>query len=195
MRQFAEFIPIALFFIVYQMKGSTLELGDMHYTFNGIFTATAVLMAATFIQVILTWLFTRHVEKRLWWMLLAVCAFGALTLTFRNELFIQWKPTVFNWVLALAFGGSQFIGDKNLIERTLGSQIELPKLIWARLNLLWVANFVIVGTLNLVVAYRFSEATWVSYKLYSSIGFTLLISIISALIIAPHLSDEETGKE
>ena len=191
MKQIAEFIPIALFFIVYQLDGDTVALGGWSYTFDGIFTATAVLMAATLLQVALTWAITRQLEKRALWMLLAVLVFGGATLLLRNQMFIQWKPTIFNWVLALGFGASQFIGDKNLMERTLGSQLHLPKAIWNRLNLLWVSNFAIVGALNLVVAYGFSEATWVSYKLYSAIGFTLVLTILTALIISPHLKDEQ----
>lgn len=189
MKQIAEFIPIALFFIVYQLNGDTVALGEWSYTFDGIFTATAVLMVATLLQVLLTYAFTRELEKRSLWMLLAVLVFGGATLLLRNQMFIQWKPTIFNWVLALAFGASQFIGDKNLMERTLGSQLHLPKPVWNRLNLLWVCNFALVGGLNLVVAYGFSEATWVSYKLYSAIGFTLVLTVITAVLISPHLKD------
>jgi intracellular septation protein len=54
-----------------------------------------------------------------------------------------------------------------------------------------VANFAVVGGLNLVVAYGFSEETWVSYKLYSAIGFTLFLTILTALLISPHLKDEQ----
>lgn len=190
MRQLLEFVPIALFFIVYQLDGETLAVGDWSHTVDGIFTATAVLMAATAIQVALTYALTRKLEKRLLWMLAAVVVFGGATLVFRNQAFIQWKPTIFNWVLAAAFGASQFIGKRNLMERTLGTQIELPSLIWRRLNLLWTANFAVVGALNLVVAYRFSEATWVSYKLYSAIGFTLALTVLTAVIITPHLKEE-----
>jgi len=195
MKQLLEFVPIALFFIVYQLKGESISLGGWEYTFDGIFSATAVLMAATVLQVVVTYALTREFEKRLLWLLLAVMVFGGATLLFRNQMFIQWKPTIFNWVLAAAFGASQFIGDKNLMERTLGSQIHLPKGVWTRLNLLWVANFVIVGGLNLVVAYGFSEETWVSYKLYSAIGFTLLLTILTALLISPHLKDEQLAEK
>ena len=191
MKQLAEFVPIALFFIVYQLKGESVSLGGWEYTFDGIFTATAVLMVATLLQVIITYAITREFEKRLMWLLLAVVVFGGATLVFRNQMFIQWKPTIFNWALAVAFGASQFIGDKNLMERTLGSQIHLPKPVWTRLNQLWIANFAIVGALNLVVAYGFSEETWVSYKLYSAIGFTLLLTILTALLISPHLKEEQ----
>jgi len=191
MKQLAEFVPIALFFIVYQLKGQSVSLGGWEYSFDGIFSATAVLMIATVAQVVITYAITRKFEKRLLWLLLAVVVFGGATLVFRNQMFIQWKPTIFNWALALAFGASQFIGDKNLMERTLGSQIHLPKLVWTRLNLLWVTNFAIVGGLNLVVAYGFCEDTWVSYKLYSAIGFTLVLTILTALLISPHMKEEQ----
>ena len=190
MKQLLEFVPIALFFIVYQLNGETVSLGSWSHTIDGIFSATAVLMLATLVQVVLTYALTREFEKRAVWMLLAVLVFGGATLLLRNQMFIQWKPTIFNWVLAVVFGASQFIGDKNLMERTLGSQVRLPKPVWTRLNLLWVGNFALVGALNLVVAYGFSEATWVSYKLYSAIGFTLLLTILTAVLISPHLKEE-----
>jgi len=191
MKQLAEFLPIALFFIVYQLKDTSIEFAGWEYTFDGIYSATAVLMLATVAQVLLTWAFTRTLEKRLLWLLLAVLVFGGATLFFHNQMFIQWKPTIFNWVLALAFGSSQFIGDKNLMERTLGSQIHLPKAVWTKLNLIWISNFFIVGGLNIYVAYGFSEEAWVSYKLYSAIGFTLLLTILTALLISPYLKGEE----
>jgi intracellular septation protein len=191
MKQLAEFVPIVLFFIAYQMKGSTLDLGGWTHTFDGIFSATAVLMIATTLQVVVSYAMTRKLEKRMLWLLLAVMVFGGATLFFRNQMFIQWKPTIFNWVLALAFGASQFIGEKNLMQRTLGSQIQLPHNVWRRLNLLWAANFAFVGALNIYVAYSYSEDTWVSYKLYSAIGFTVVLTILTAMLISPHLKDDQ----
>ena len=191
MKQLAELIPLILFFATYQMKGETVSLGDWSHTLDGIFSATAVLIAATALQVLLTWIFTRELEKRLLWLLAAVCVFGGATLLFRDQTFIFWKPTVFNWVLALVFGGSHFIGERNLMERTLGSQIELPASVWTRLLWLWTGNFAMVGALNLVVAYGFGEEIWVSYKLYSAFGFTLVLTIITAFMIAPHMQEEE----
>ena len=191
MKQLAELVPLVLFFITYQMKGTTVEVGNWSHTLDGIFSATAVLIGATVAQVILTWVFTRELEKRLLWLLAAVSVFGGATLLFRDQTFIFWKPTVFNWVLALVFGGSHFIGDRNLMERTLGSQIELPKPIWTRLLWLWTGNFALVGTLNIIVAYQLGEEFWVSYKLYSALGFTLLLTIITAFMIAPHMQEDE----
>lgn len=195
MKQLAEFIPIALFFIAYQFDGQSVSLLGWTYHFDGIYSATAVLMIATVLQVVFTFALTRTLEKRLMWLAAAVLIFGGATLFFHNQMFIQWKPTIFNWALALAFGLSQFIGDKNLMQRTLGSQIQLPKPVWTRLNLLWTANFFIVGGLNLFVAYGFSESAWVSYKMYSAIGFTLVLTILTAVLISPHLKEKDDAAE
>jgi len=105
---------------------------------------------------------------------------------------------VFNWVLAVVFLGSQFIGERNLLERLVGGQLSLTRRVWTQLNGLWIGNFVVVGTLNLYVAYQYEEAFWVSYKLYSSVGFTVAVMLLTILIVAPHLreqSDESAEPE
>ncbi len=194
MKQFLEFLPIVLFFVVYQLDGEVLRLGAWSYEFDGIFSATAVLMVATAIQVVIGRLVTGVWEKRSLWTFVAVAVFGGATLLLRDQTFIQWKPTIFNWALAATFIAFQLFSERNLLERTLGAQLVLPRAVWNRLNLLWIANFTIVGALNLYVAYGYSEATWVSYKLYSAIGFTLLLTVITALMVSPHLqADEAVG--
>jgi len=119
-------------------------------------------------------------------------ATGGLTLVLQNRIFIQWKPTLFNGALAIAFLVAPLIGNrKTLLERTLGQQLTLPTNAWQRLNILWICNFVLAGSANLFVAYQYSEATWVSYKLWSMLGFTLVLSLLTALIIAPHIKDDQ----
>lgn len=191
MKQILEFLPIMLFFGAYQMAGETLTLGAWSHTFDGIFSATAVLMIATIAVWLIMLAITQRNDKRLMWMMVAVVVFGTATLVLRDQRFIQWKPTVFNWVMAVLFFGSQFVGEKTLLERLLSQQLVLSEVIWKRLNALWVTNFVTVGALNLYVAYQYEEAFWVSYKLYSSIGFILLMMLLSVMIVAPHLRSED----
>lgn len=188
MKQLLEFIPIILFFVVYQMDGETVALGSYQLTVDGIFTATAVLIAATAVQVLLSRVLYGVWEKRTLWTFVAVAAFGGATLMLRDETFIQWKPTIFNWALALAFLAFHF-SNRTLLERTLGQQVPAPSAAWRRINLLWIGNFAIVGALNLYVAYSFSESFWVSYKLYSAIGFTLLLTILTAAMMSPYLRE------
>jgi intracellular septation protein len=191
MKQILEFLPIVLFFGAYQMDGETLTVGAWSHTFDGIFSATAVLMIATIAVWLIMLAITQRNDKRLMWMMVAVVVFGTATLVLRDQRFIQWKPTVFNWVMAALFFGSQFVGEKTLLERFAGQQLVLSAVIWKRLNVLWVTNFVTVGALNLYVAYQYEEAFWVSYKLYSSIGFILLMMLLTVMIVAPHLRSED----
>ena len=191
MKQIVDLVPIVLFFIVYQMDGKELIIADWSYQFDGIFSATQVLIGATVLQTGLLRLFVGRLEKQQLWLLAAVLVFGGATLVFRNQLFIQWKSTVFNWVLALVFVlAPRFTAGTTLMQKALGKQLQLPKTAWNRLNILWIGNFLVVGALNLVVAYRFSEATWVSYKLYSAIGFTLLLTALTVAIVMPHMQDD-----
>jgi len=193
MKQLAEFIPIIIFFVIYQMDGSTISFMDWSHTVDGIYSATKALLVATFFILPLQWWLTGYLEKRLLWTSAAVFVFGGATLFFKNELFIQWKPTVFNWGMAIAFAVSQFWGDKNLIERLMGSQIQIPRAIWQRVCWVWVAYFSMVGALNLFVAYQFSEATWVSYKMWSFIPLTFFIMVITAIIMSPSLKADDTS--
>ena len=191
MKQILEFLPIVLFFGAYQMDGETLTVGAWSHTFDGLFSATAVLMIATTAVWLIMLTITQRNDKRLMWMMVAVVAFGTATLVLRDQRFIQWKPTVFNWVMAALFFGSQFVGEKTLMERLLSQQLILSEVIWKRVNALWVTNFVTVGALILYVAYQYEEAFWVSYKLYSSIGFILLMMLLTVMIVAPHLKSED----
>ena len=190
MKQILELIPLILFFIAFKMDGETYSLLNYSYTFDGIYSATAILMAATAIQVVLTRIITGKVEKQLLWLFGIIVVAGSATLILRNDIFIMWKPTVFNWGLALVLVAGMLLGKKSLLEKMLGQQIELPATAWSRLNQLWIANFSIVGSLNLYVAYNFSQAAWVNYKLYSSIGFTVVLMIITMIIVVPHIKDK-----
>ena len=52
-----------------------------------------------------------------------------------------------------------------------GSGVRVPETIWKRLNLLWVVFYVLLGALNLFVAFNFSEHIWVPFKV---IGLPIL---------------------
>ena len=120
-----------------------------------------------------------------------VAFFGGITLILRNPIFIQWKPTVVNWLFAAAFLGSRYIGTQTLTERVMGQAIELERVMWRQLNLLWVANFSFLGAANLYVVYNFDEATWVNFKLFGMLGLTLLMVLIQVLWIASRTTSKQ----
>jgi intracellular septation protein len=169
MKQFLEFIPILVFVAVYY--------------FTDIFYATGALMVAVTVQVGGMRLAGKPIPQQLKVTLWLSLIFGGLTLVFQDKTFIQWKPTIINWVMAGAMVASQFVGPKNLVHRFLGRQLDLPGPVWTRLNLGWAFGFMLAGALNLVVAYNFSEAFWVNYKLIGGFGITLFYVIVTVVYL------------
>jgi intracellular septation protein len=114
-----------------------------------------------------------------------VFAFGAATLILHDQRFIQWKPTVFFWLLSIALLGSMWIGKQPLVQRLLSraleGQVRVSEATWRRLNLLWVVFYVLLGAVNLIVAFNASEATWVKFKV---IGLTLATIVFTGAQLA-----------
>jgi intracellular septation protein len=113
-----------------------------------------------------------------------VLVFGGLTLLIRDPTFIKWKPSIVNWLFAAAFLASQYIRGPTIIERMMGQNVALDATSWRKLNLAWVGFFVVAGVLNLYVAYRYSEATWVNFKLFGLMGLTLAFALAQGYWIA-----------
>ncbi len=169
MRQLLDFLPILIFTVVFFA--------------SDIYWATGALMVSVTLQVAVYKLLGKAVGRELKLTFWVSIAFGGLTLLLRDETFIQWKPTVINWLLAASLIGSHFMRT-NLIRKVLGGQLELPDPVWARLNFGWGAGFLFAGALNLVVAYNFSMEFWVTYKLIG--GFGLTFTYIALTLVYLH---------
>jgi len=172
-----DFFPILLFFIAYKT--------------HGIYAATVVAIVASFIQVGYAWLKHRKVETMHWITLALIVVFGGATLLLQDELFIKWKPTVLNWLFGLAFLVSQYVGQKNIIQRMMGTSITLPRKIWTRLNFSWVIFFISVGFINLYVIYNFDTDTWVNFKLFGMLGLTLIFILLQGIYLTRFLKTDD----
>jgi len=190
MKQLLEFLPLIIFVVVYQMSGTTLSLGSSEYTFDGIYTATIALMLATVLQVLIVKLVWGLVEKRLLGVAGAVIVFGGATVLLRDPVFIFWKPTVFNWALAGIHVVWHVALGKCFFQELLPDEIEMPKHAWTRVTFVSTCHFFMVGAVNLYVAYNFSMDTWVSFKLWSAVLFTILWAGVIGVIIGPYLKED-----
>ncbi|EGV18373.1 inner membrane-spanning protein YciB [Thiocapsa marina] len=139
MKLLVDFFPILLFFAAYKLEG--------------IYVATGVAIAASAVLVGWSWIRRRQVETMPLITLGLLVLFGGLTLALRDPIFVMWKPTIVNWLFAAVFLGSQFIGERPLIERMMGKAIEIPPAVWLRLNMLWIGFFFVTGLVNLFVVY------------------------------------------
>jgi len=182
MKLLLDFLPVIIFFTVYKFSGD-------------IILATAVLIPATLLQMAYTWFRTHRIEKMQLVTLGLVIVLGGATVLFDNKAFIQWKPTVVNWLFAAAFLISQFIGNKPIVQRLMESSIELPTRVWSRLNIGWVAFFIIMGIANLAVVYTLSEEAWVNFKLFGMLGCTLVFIIGQGFYISRHMPEQSENSE
>lgn len=188
MKLLFDFFPILLFFVAYKF-GSLLPLEDPWLRENPIYLATLVAIVASVLQVGVTWIKNRKVENMHLVSLVLIVVFGGATLYLKDPLFIKWKPTVLNWLFGVVFLGSQFIGRQTLIERMLGGQLELPAAVWRRLNLAWTTFFIVIGAVNLFVAYSFEEQVWVNFKLFGMLGLTFLFVILQSFYLSRYLPE------
>jgi intracellular septation protein len=193
-KQFIDFIPLILFFIVYKLDPRAVEFADQSFMIGGIFSATAVLIGSSVLVYGAFFAVQRRLEKGQWLTLAACLLFGGMTLAFHSETFLKWKAPVVNWIFAIAFLASHFIGDKPLIQRMLGHAISLPQPVWIRLNQAWIVFFLIAGSANLFVAFTFQQ-WWVDFKVFGSLCMTLLFLIGQGIYLSRHLHDDSVVEQ
>lgn len=173
-----DFLPVLAFFIAYKL--------------GGIYVATTIIMIAMIVQCLVQWLRQDKLSPMLLLSTVLVLIFGGITLLIRDKAFIQWKPTVLNWLFAAGFLLAPYFGGQTLVQRLMGAQITLAARFWRMLNWMWVSFFVLMGALNIYVLYRFDEATWVNFKVFGMLGLTVAFVILQGLWLASKLP-KETG--
>lgn len=181
-----EFLPLILFFGAFLYKD--------------IYTALIVLMIAMPIGLLVKYIRTRALDKMYLWSTIFLLIAGGLTLYFRNPEFLYWKPTVFYWVLAVAFLGSQFFSEVSLVQRFFGlvDGLSLKKITpaqWAKLNIVWVLFFLGLGALNIYVAHNFEQSTWVKFKVFGMMALMFIFMIGQTMWIARIIGDDDADKE
>ncbi len=175
MKQLIEFIPLIIFFALYKMYD--------------IYTATGALIVVTIIQVAVTWLVYKKVEKVQVVTAVLVTVFGGMTIFFQDDNFIKWKVTIVYVLFAAGLLVTHFMG-KPLIKAMLGKEITLPDNVWRNVNHAWVAFFTVLAVLNIVVAYGMPLDVWVNFKVFGLMALTLIYTLASGVYIYKHIPKE-----
>lgn len=166
MKALLDFLPIVAFFIAYKT--------------SGVLVAAITLMIAVGIIYGAIWLKTRQLETGQWITIGATFILGSLTVALNNEAFLQWKAPGVYVLLALVFLGSQFVGNKPLAEHMMGAAINLTTAQWQKLNLSWVAFFLVSAIANgYIVVYH--PEFWVDFKLFGSLAMTFIFIILQGI--------------
>jgi len=171
MQALLNFLPLAAFLVAFK--------------WSGIYVATGTLMAAMVVLALLDYLRLGRVSKLHALSTVLVLVFGSATLALRDPLYLQLKPTILMWSLALAFLTSQWIGKaplaQRMLEPTLGEGRALDRALWVRINLVWVMAYLFLGVLNLFVVHLVTihVASLQSYVYFKVFGLTIALGALA----------------
>lgn len=180
-----EILPVLLFFLAFKIYG--------------IYVATVVGIVSTFLQVIIYRLWTKAWDNKQLITLVVFLFFGGMTLYFHDPIFVKWKPTIVFWVFALIILGSQLLAKKPLMQRLMENGMQgkgvIPSTVWKRLNILWAIFFLIMGSLNLYIAYYYSNDAWVNFKFYGLTIAILIFSVLQAIYLMRYMTPQVRIKQ
>ena len=217
MKFLLDFGPIVLFFIVYK--------------FYGLYAAIYAMIASTFVQIMYSRTTTgKFVTSQVLTFTLLV-VFGGISIILRDPAFVMWKVSVLYVIFAAVLIGSNYVGNKTLLERMMGKELHLPRNTWVNLTWFWSLGFILIaiinaffvnaalsarnlflnsGTIvdpkidlknfdcsqsrleNLCLVAQSSEESWVNFKLFGTLGLTLVLFIITVLMVSKHIKEKQT---
>jgi intracellular septation protein len=171
MNQLLEWLPLIVFFLGFKLLG--------------IYWATAALMSACVLQMVVHRLLTGKFKTMHVITVVVVLMLGSATLLLHDRRFIQWKPTVLLALAAAAFLGSTVIGKQPLARRMLEAVFKEPLNIsaraWLMINSLWVGWLALLAVANIYVARNFDESVWVNFKVFG-ITVAMLIFMVPQVV-------------
>ena len=151
MKFLLDFFPIVLFFIVYKTMG--------------LYAAIYAMIAATAVQMLVARYQTGKFENTHLVTFGLLIVLGGVTLALRDPAFLMWKVSVLYVVFAAVLIISIWVGKKPLLERMLGKELDLPKIIWRQMSWIWGLGFVGIALVN---AYYVNLALGARELLFSS---------------------------
>src|SRR5512139_3416824 len=157
----------------------------------GIFTATAVFMAASLAAIAVTYAMTRHLAIMPLVTAAIVLVFGGLTLILHDETFIKLKPTI----IYVLFGGTLAVGlmfGKSLLGTVFDSMFHLTDEGWRKLTLRWSLFFFALAVLNEVVWRTQTTDFWVSFKLFGALPLTFVFGALQMPLIKKYSVEEKS---
>ena len=191
MKLLFDFFPIVAFFVTYKIAPDYADRIQAVIALDsdliGIVCATAVLIIFSVAQIAYMRLTHRPVSKTALFSTVLVVIFGGLTIALRKPEFIMAKPTILYWFFAAVLVSFRLRG-KNLMQSLLG-QFQAPDAVWERVLRFTVGFLVVLGALNLAVAWLCPMDIWVDFKLFGLLGLTLLFAFGLAFYLARYVQE------
>ncbi len=176
-----DFFSVFLFFIAFKIYG--------------IYVATTVGIITSGLQAIIYRFLKKQWDYKQIITFAIFAVFGSMTLYFHNPIFVKWKPTIIFWIFAIIILFSHFFMQKTIMQRLLESAFEKHQPsaheIWKHLNVAWALFFITLGSINLYIAYHYSNDAWVNFKFYGILGAIFFFSVLQSLYLAKHMQEKK----
>jgi len=173
-----DFFPILLFFIVIKT--------------HDVYVAITVASIATLIQMGLFWHKRQQFEKTHIISLVLIGVFSGIFIYLQSPENIKLKITLIAWLFAIVLLSSQYVSERNIIEKVLGKAMQAPSNIWKKLNLAWVSFFSLMGLINLYIIYNFDTGTWINFKNFGVVGITVVFVVIQSIMMSKYITHQKT---
>lgn len=165
-----EFFPIIIFFIAYKA--------------SNIFTATSIALIVEIVRIVHNIVLCHTLTKVRIFNFFLVLVLGTTTIYFHNPVFIKWKVTILYWLFGITFISSAILRKKYIIREVIKKEINLPIKDWRNIDISWGVFFILLGILNLIVAYHCSTDSWVKFKLFGTPGIITIFILVQISFVA-----------
>ncbi len=180
MKIILDILPLAAFFISYQL--------------GGLMTATIAIMAATSLSLLILYVMERKLSLNPLISGILVGIFGGLTLFFDNAIFIKMKPTLVNLLFAAILIGGLLFLKKPLLKYMLEIAFQLTEEGWQKLTMRWGIFFILLAAVNEVIWRNFSEEFWVNFKVFGMMPLTMIFMLSQLPLIKRHIINDPNNR-
>ncbi|GAA0281199.1 septation protein A [Alteraurantiacibacter aestuarii] len=188
-----DYGPLLVFFLTYKIYAP--ETSDPAGEILAVIRGTgAFIIAALAALAASKWLLGK-VSPMLWLSTVLIVGFGALTIYFQNERFIQWKPTIIYVGFGVLLLGGWMKG-KPLLKYLLEAAFEgLSHEGWLILSRNWGLFFFALAVLNTVLMYTISFESWLAAKLWLFMPLSFLFTFTQIPMLLKHGMDLGADEE
>lgn len=175
LRLLLDIAPLGAFFIGYRL--------------DGLMAATGLLVAATLVSLLITWLMERKLALAALISGTLAALLGGMTLALNDPVFIKVKPTLVNLLFAAALLGGLAL-KKPPLKYLLDVAFQLTPQGWNLLTLRWALFFIALAGLNEAIWRNFPEEFWVNFKVFGMLPLTLAFAALQIPLVRRHGTGE-----
>lgn len=174
-----DFGPLLIFFLAYKFSPSSSP------TVAAIQGTMAFMAAIILAMLISKWRLGR-ISPMLWMSGILVVGFGALTIYFHDQRFIQIKPTIIYALFALMLLGGWMRG-KPLLKYLLQAAFDgLDETGWLKLSRNWGLFFAALALVNEALRMLVSFDTWLTVKVWGITAASFLFALSQLPVMLRH---------